>query len=152
MRKVRFIAGSIHSITDICIFQKYFLLLEKWLNKNSSLSLIIISLSFAHGGVRLIPDIPISFFFELRIFMIHTLELFIIGHYLLSEKYLILTPKCGLFRPKNEPLEIHFRVKWRIVFSHIWMMGYFRLGYVRVNECPAGLKNWSRRVRAARRV
>ncbi len=26
------------------------------------------------------------------------------------------------------------------VFSHIRMMGYFRLGYVRVNECPVGRK------------
>ena len=24
------------------------------------------------------------------------------------------------------------------VFSHIWIMGYFRLGLVRVNECPVG--------------
>ncbi len=32
------------------------------------------------------------------------------------------------------------------VFSHIWMMGYFRF-----NECPAGLGNWLRRVRALRR-
>ncbi len=27
------------------------------------------------------------------------------------------------------------------VFSHIQMMGHFRLGYVMVNECPAGLES-----------
>ncbi len=42
--------------------------------------------------------------------------------------------------------------KWQVfVFSHIRMMGYFRLSWVRVNQCPAGLENWSCRVRASRR-
>ncbi len=26
------------------------------------------------------------------------------------------------------------------IIPHIWMMGYFRLGQVRVNGCPAGLE------------
>ena len=37
------------------------------------------------------------------------------------------------------------------VFSHKRMMGYFRLGYVRVKECPEVLENWPRKVRAPHR-
>ena len=34
---------------------------------------------------------------------------------------------------------------WVSSYFHIWMMGYFRVGQVRVNECPAGSGNWPRR-------
>ncbi len=32
------------------------------------------------------------------------------------------------------------------VFSHKRMMYYFRLDKLKVNECPAGLEDWPRRV------
>ena len=34
------------------------------------------------------------------------------------------------------------------VFSHIRMVSYYRLGLLRVNDCPAWLENRPRRVRA----
>ena len=34
-----------------------------------------------------------------------------------------------------------FEVVGFFVFSHIRMMGYFRLGYLRFNDCPAGLEH-----------
>ncbi len=47
----------------------------------------------------------------------------------------------------NSPLEKYILVKGKIrscgfrSFSHIRMMGYSRLGQVRVNECPSGLES-----------
>ena len=35
------------------------------------------------------------------------------------------------------------------VFAQIWIKGYFRLGWVRVKECPAGARN---RVKASVKI
>ncbi len=52
----------------------------------------------------------------------------------------------GVIRPDSSQVSGFF------VFSHSRMMGYFRLGQVRVNECPpARLDNWPYRVRAFHR-
>ena len=49
--------------------------------------------------------------------------------------------KLLIFEPNKESRE-ESEVAGFLVFSHIRMIGYFRLGKARVNECPAGLGNW----------
>ncbi len=41
---------------------------------------------------------------------------------------------------KNLGSRVESEVAFLFQFSHIRMMGYFRLGYSRVNECPAGIE------------
>ena len=56
--------------------------------------------------------------------------------------------KLLIFEPNKESRE-ESEVAGFLVFSHIRMMVYFRLGYIRVNECQTGLEHWPRRVRAS---
>ncbi len=48
---------------------------------------------------------------------------------------------------KNGVTREEFEVAGFFVFSHIRMVSYFkvRLGYLRLNDCPAGLEKWLRR-------
>ncbi len=49
---------------------------------------------------------------------------------------------------KNNGSREESEVAGFFVFSHIQMMGYFRVGEIRVNECPTGLEIGPRRVTA----
>ncbi len=46
------------------------------------------------------------------------------------------------FTGKNIPIgsRVESEVAGFFEFSHIWMMGYFRLDYSRMKECPSGLE------------
>ena len=77
----------------------------------------------AHGNLHLCPP-------EIKSYI----QCFIGYLALLKSKIIRRIRSCGFLR-----------------ISHIRIMGYFRLGYVRVSECPAGLKNWPCRIRALRR-
>ena len=59
----------------------------------------------------------------------------------LSTSYLDHTSKlhaCANYIRNN--LLVESEVAGFFVFSHIWMMGYFRLGWLGLNDCPAGLE------------
>ena len=66
--------------------------------------------------------------------------------------YTTIYIKCSFtqrkqFYKKKIWVKGRIRIAGFFVFSHIRMMGYFRLDLLRVNKCPAGLENWPRGVR-----